>query len=103
MLVIRRRPGESLVIGDGVEIEILDATASQVKLGIRAPREVSVLRKEIQIAAEQNRASAGDLSAEVGQALARQLRRLTSSTLPHAPSSEPAPAPHPDHPSPPEP
>ena len=50
MLVIRRRPGEALVIGEDVEIEILESSASQVKLGIRAPKSVAVLRKEIRAA-----------------------------------------------------
>ncbi len=63
MLVIRRRPGESLLIGDDVEIEILDSSPSQVKLGIRAPKSVVVIRKEIQLTREQNleasRAAAG--------------------------------------------
>jgi carbon storage regulator len=55
MLVIRRRAGESLVIGDTVEVEILEIVGSQVKIGIRAPREVVVVRKEIYLTAEQNR------------------------------------------------
>ena len=58
MLVIRRRPGESLLIGEDVEIEILETTSSQVKLGIRAPRSIPVLRKEIHLTREQNRESA---------------------------------------------
>jgi carbon storage regulator CsrA len=37
VLVIRRRPGECVLIGEEVEVEILEATASLVKLGIRAP------------------------------------------------------------------
>jgi carbon storage regulator len=58
MLVIRRRPGESLLIGEEIEIEILDCGHSQVKLGIRAPKEVTILRKEIRVASEQNRLAA---------------------------------------------
>jgi carbon storage regulator len=54
VLVIRRRPGESLLVGDNVEIEILDSSPSHVKLGIRAPKSVVVMRKEIQITREQN-------------------------------------------------
>ena len=57
MLVIRRRPGESLFIGDDVEVEILEIAGSQVKLGIRAPKEITVLRAEIHFTAEQNRAA----------------------------------------------
>ena len=57
MLVIRRRPGESVFIGDDVELEILEIAGSQVKLGIRAPREITVLRAEIHVTAQQNRAA----------------------------------------------
>jgi carbon storage regulator len=54
MLVIRRRPGECFLVGDDVEIEVLDSSPSQVKLGIRAPKSVIVMRKEIYITREQN-------------------------------------------------
>lgn len=57
MLVIRRRAGESFFIGENVEVEVLEIAASQVKIGIRAPREVTVLRKEIYLTAEQNRSA----------------------------------------------
>ena len=73
MLVIRRRPGEALLIGDDVEVEILDIAGSQVKLGIRAPREVTILRKEIRLTIEQNRAAAG-LSAEAAARVLGLLR-----------------------------
>ena len=58
MLVIRRRTGESLLVGDNVELEILEISGGQVKLGINAPREVSILRKEVYLTREQNRAAA---------------------------------------------
>jgi carbon storage regulator len=73
MLVIRRRAGESLVIGDNVEVEILEIEWSQVKIGIRAPREVAVLRKEIHLTAEQNR-SASELPREAVDTLLRNLK-----------------------------
>jgi carbon storage regulator len=74
MLVIRRRPGETLLIGDSVEIEILDCTPSQVKLGIRAPKEVTVLRKEIYTTGEQNRLAARQLTTEGVNRLLGSLR-----------------------------
>jgi carbon storage regulator len=61
MLVISRRPGESLFIGDDIEIALLEISPSQVKLGIRAPRQVPVLRAEIRITADQNRAASQKL------------------------------------------
>ncbi len=50
MLVLRRRAGEALLIGEDIEIEFLELSAQSVKVGIRAPKEVSVLRKELRIA-----------------------------------------------------
>lgn len=71
MLVIRRRAGEALVIGESVEITVIDVAGSRVKLGIEAPAEVPILRKEIQLAARQNRAAAeGASPASVGVLLA---------------------------------
>lgn len=57
MLVIRRRAGESVLVGEEIEMEVLEIGQGQVKLGIRAPREVVVLRKEVRIAAEENQAA----------------------------------------------
>ncbi len=47
MLALTRKKGESIVIGDNVEIVILGVSKDQVKLGIVAPKEISVHRKEI--------------------------------------------------------
>jgi carbon storage regulator len=54
MLVLRRRAGESVLIGDDIEIELLSVTAQGAKIGVRAPRETVVLRKELKITQEQN-------------------------------------------------
>lgn len=58
MLVIRRKAGESILIADDIEIEILGLTQGHAKLGIRAPKTVRVLRKEVGLAGEQNVAAA---------------------------------------------
>lgn len=57
MLIIRRRRGESIVIGEDIEIEILETSPTQVKLGISAPKEVTVLRSEIRVTRDVNRAA----------------------------------------------
>lgn len=54
MLVLSRRIGESMLIGDDIEIELLDISGNQVKLGIRAPREIPVLRRELVVTMRQN-------------------------------------------------
>jgi len=64
MLVLRRRAGESLLIGNDVEIEVLAITAQGAKIGIRAPKETVVLRKELKITQQQNEAAAQGLSPE---------------------------------------
>jgi carbon storage regulator len=64
MLVIRRRAGESILIAEDIEVEVLALTQSHVKLGIRAPKSVTILRREVKLAAEQNLAAAGLVSLE---------------------------------------
>jgi carbon storage regulator len=81
MLVIRRRPGEILVIGENVEVEVLDATPSQVKLGIRAPKSVPVLRKEIQLTRDQNLASSRDVSHGALARISRSLKNASRSPI----------------------
>ena len=81
MLVIRRRAGESLLIGDDVEIEILDTGSSQVKLGIRAPKHVIVLRKEIQITGQQNLAAAKEKSDAALNSLLEKLKNREQSPI----------------------
>ena len=47
MLIITRKKGESLMIGDDIEITISKIEDGSVKIGIQAPKEVSILRKEL--------------------------------------------------------
>jgi carbon storage regulator len=47
MLILTRRPGESIQVGENIEISILEIRGNQVRLGINAPPEVLVLRSEL--------------------------------------------------------
>ena len=47
MLVLSRKINQSIMIGDGIEICIVDIKGDQVKIGIDAPKQVSVYRKEV--------------------------------------------------------
>ena len=47
MLILRRRVWESLMIGDNVDITVLGIRGNQVRIGINAPKDVSVHREEI--------------------------------------------------------
>ncbi|MGG7619645.1 carbon storage regulator CsrA [Bacillus coreaensis] len=59
MLVLTRKIGETVKIGDNIEVTILSIKNDQVKIGINAPKEVDILRKEliIQISDENVQAS----------------------------------------------
>jgi carbon storage regulator len=59
MLILGRRPGESVTIGEDVVITVVSVSGNQVRLGITAPRQVRVLREEIYQAMQaENRAAA---------------------------------------------
>lgn len=47
MLVLSRRIGESVMIGDGIEIMLVDIRGSQVRIGIRASSETAIHRREV--------------------------------------------------------
>ena len=79
MLVIRRRPGEAIRIGEDVEIEIIECGPNRVKLGIRAPKQIPVWRAEVEATREQNIAAA---------AWARSGRVPSMAVAPHVPAKE---------------
>ena len=47
MLVLTRKAGESIVIGDNIEITVIETKGDQIKLGIKAPKDIDIHRKEI--------------------------------------------------------
>jgi carbon storage regulator len=55
MLVLSRQKDESIMIGDDVEITIVDVRGDKVRLGINAPRDIAVHRKEIYIAIQREK------------------------------------------------
>ncbi|HNR36202.1 MAG TPA: carbon storage regulator CsrA [Candidatus Hydrogenedentes bacterium] len=58
MLVLTRKENESIMIGADIEVKVLDLKESQVKLGIVAPRSVSVHRREVYLAIQAENAQA---------------------------------------------
>lgn len=58
MLIIRRRAGESILLGEDIEVEVMELGSNRVKIGIRAPKHVPVCRKEVKLVREQNLAAA---------------------------------------------
>ena len=60
MLILQRKEGESLLIGDEVEVTVLSVEAGRARLAIQAPRSVTILRSELRVAAEVNREAADE-------------------------------------------
>jgi carbon storage regulator len=58
VLVIRRRVGEAILVGDAIEIAVIEISPTRVKLGITASKAVSVTRKEMVAVADDNRRAA---------------------------------------------
>jgi carbon storage regulator len=65
MLVMSRRQGETILIGEHIEIVITQIGRSRVKVGIRAPRKMPVIAREFKLVREENRAAAGSTPASV--------------------------------------
>jgi carbon storage regulator len=78
MLVLGRRPGENIRIGDDIKVIVLEVRGGQIKLGIEAPLDVQVHREEIyERIQRQNRRAAGTTPEDLKDAvrLLRQGRR----------------------------
>ncbi len=62
MLILQRKEGESLFIGDEIEVTVISVDSGKVRLAIRAPKSVSILRSELKNAAATNREAAQEQS-----------------------------------------
>ena len=72
MLVLTRKSNQSIMIGDDVEVSVLSIMGEKVRIGIQAPREVPVFRKEVYLEIQQEGVATGaDPRAEVDDALGR--------------------------------
>jgi carbon storage regulator len=68
MLVMKRRQGEAILIGDEIEIQLAHIGRNKVKIAIRAPRDIRVIAKEIQNVRDENQAAAStDLAQVISQ------------------------------------
>lgn len=63
MLIITRRPGEKLMVGDDVVIEVIEVNGSSVRIGIAAPKSIPVYREEIYTAVKEENAAAASADA----------------------------------------
>ena len=74
MLVLTRKPGQSIMIGDGVEVQVLSVAGEKVRLGITAPRDVSIFRNEVYNRIE---GEAGGVDKRANAAVEDALERLS--------------------------
>ncbi|KQN94687.1 carbon storage regulator [Arthrobacter sp. Leaf69] len=86
MLVLTRKPGEQIMIGDGIVITVLEGRGDGVRIGIEAPRGVPIQRREVIEAIAAANLAAAEAGAEAGQDAEDALRGL----LPPAPAPKPA-------------
>jgi carbon storage regulator len=94
MLVLSRRAGESVCIGDDVVITVLDVRGDVIRLGIRAPRSIQVHREEVWRELQRVNLEAAS-STEVAEQALSTLLTLTPAPAPAPPpaaASAPAPA-----------
>jgi carbon storage regulator len=79
MLMMSRRQGETILIGDEIEIVIAHLGRSRVRVGIRAPREMPVLAREVKLVCDENRAASAVPSPAALSALIEKLQPRSSS------------------------
>ncbi len=60
MLALSRKKNEALVINNNIEVTVLEIKGEQVKLGISAPREVSIYRKEVYVQIQESNQESGN-------------------------------------------
>lgn len=72
MLVLTRRPGESIVVGQNIVITVIEIKGGQVRIGIDAPREIDVYREEIYEQVRQENIAAVANANEIRQAVQGQ-------------------------------
>ena len=58
MLVMWRRAGESLLVGDDIDVEVLEVRPHRVKLGFTVPESITIVRKEVRLTRDENVAAA---------------------------------------------
>ena len=60
MLALSRKKGEAIVIDNNIEISVIDIRGDQIKIGITAPKEISIYRKEVYIQIQEENKAALD-------------------------------------------
>jgi len=91
MLILARRIGESIMVGDQVEISVVDIKGDQVKLGIKAPAQVKVYRREVYAAIQQENLAAAAAAPQTLPKLEDLMGGAEGRKPPVPPAAEPDP------------
>lgn len=63
MLALTRKKGESLIVNNNIEITVLEIRGDQVKIGINAPKDVPIYRKEVYLQIQEENKASGSVDA----------------------------------------
>jgi carbon storage regulator len=75
MLVLTRKTNQSIMIGDEIEVSVLAVSRDKIRLGITAPREVPVFRKEVYLSIKGEQTNAGNGAREATDAALEALKQ----------------------------
>lgn len=75
MLVLSRKKGEAILLNENIEVTILEVGADTIKIGISAPKEVQILRKELLVSVAESNLESVNQEADI-TALAEKLKKI---------------------------
>ncbi|MBN6885297.1 carbon storage regulator [Cytobacillus horneckiae] len=75
MLVLTRKKNESIMINEDIEITVLAVDGDQIKLGIKAPRDVEIYRKEIYLQIQEENSEAAQIPGDLLGLLQKESRK----------------------------
>lgn len=75
MLVLTRKLNQAIQIGDNIEIKILAVEGEQIKIGINAPKQIEIHRKEIYLAIQEENSKATNISLDLLEQFTNQQKK----------------------------
>ncbi len=76
MLVLTRKPNQSIMIGDHIEVSVLSVAGEKVRIGIHAPQDIPVFRREIYVELDQTNERTGGAGQDSRAGVDEALRQL---------------------------